>query len=98
MLGDFLVNPGAIPKFDAEIEHVDHGEVLHADLVILQVLEDEADDADNFFARPEIENLGNVLDHVELEVLEDAEGLRVVAEDPEAAADIVGDLSVALAR
>lgn len=71
--------------------------MLQADFVVLKVLKDEADDAHDFFARPEIEDLGDVLDHVQLEVLEHGHGILVVTEDPEAAADIVSDLSVTLA-
>jgi len=72
--------------------------MLEADLILFQVLEDEADNADNLLTSPEIEDLGNVLNHVELEVLEHRHSILVVGENPEAAANIVGNLGVSLAR
>ena len=35
---DFFVDPGAVPQLDYQVEGVDHGEVLKASLVLLQVL------------------------------------------------------------
>ena len=71
--------------------------MLHADFVFLEVFEDKANDANNFFARPEIENLSDILNDVQLKVLEHGHSILVIAKNPEAAADIVGNLSIALA-
>ena len=71
--------------------------MFHADLVILQVLEDEADDADNLLLGPEIEYLCDILDHIELKVLEVRHSILVIAENPEAAANVVSDLGIVLA-
>lgn len=97
LLCDDGVDPRAVPQLDAEVKYIDHGEMLHADLVILQVLEDEADDAYNLLLSPEIEYLCNILDHVQLKVLEVRHSIFVIAENPEAAANVVSDLGIVLA-
>lgn len=70
--------------------------MLHADFIIFEIFEDKAYDTHNFFACPEIQDFSYVFNHVQLEVLEMHQCILVVAEDPEAAADIVGDLSIRL--
>ena len=97
LLCDDGVDPRAVPQLNAEVQYIDHGEMLHADLVILQVLEDEADDANNLLLGPEIEHLCDILDHVELKVLEVRHSILVIAENPEAAANVVSDLGIVLA-
>jgi len=94
---DLLVDPGSVAQLDNQVERVDHGEVFEADCVVLQVEEDVADHAHDLFFVEKVQNLRDVLDHVQLEVLKQVQGKRVVAQDPEAAAHVVGDLSVGLA-
>ena len=60
-------------------------------------VEDAANHTHDLLFVREVEDLGDVLDHVEFEVLEQRQGEAVVAEDPEAACDVVGDLGVFLA-
>ena len=45
--------------------------MFKANLVLFQVVEDEADHAHNLLFVGEVQNLGNVLNHVQLEVLEE---------------------------
>lgn len=100
VLEDFinlLVDPRSVSKLDNKVERVNHGKVLEANLVILQVVEDQADHTDNLLFVGEIEDLGNVLDDVQLEVLEVLQGELFETKNPEAAADVVGDLGVLLA-
>ena len=94
---NLFVNPRSVSKLDDKVERVDHGEMLEANIIILQVVEDEADHANNLLFVGEIEDLGDVLDHVKGEVLEVLHGEFVVTKDPEAAADVVGDLGILLA-
>ena len=94
--GDLFVDPGSVAELDDEVERVDHREVLKADLIVLEVEEDVADHAHDLLLVREIQNLCDVLDHVQTEVLEQVQRESVVAQDPEACADVVGDLSVLL--
>jgi len=57
--------------------------MLEANIVVLQVAEDKADHANNLLFVGEVKNLGDVLNHVQLEILEQVHGELVVAENPE---------------
>ena len=70
--------------------------MLKANLIVLQIVKDEADHAHDLFLVREVKNLRDVLHDVQLEVLEQVHGKLVVAEDPEAAAHVVSDLSILL--
>lgn len=70
--------------------------MLKAYLVLLQVVEDEADHAHDLLFVGEVENLGDVLNDVQLEVLEEVQSEFVITEDPERAEDVVSDLSILL--
>lgn len=89
---DLLIDPMTVLQFDNQVQGVDHREMLKADLIIFQVLENEADHTHNLLFVVEIEDLSNVLDHVQLEVLEVCQGKLVIRQDPEATAYVVGDL------
>ena len=56
--------------------------MLEANIVVLQVAEDKADHANNLLFVGEVKNLGDVLNHVQLEILEQVHGELVVAENP----------------
>lgn len=70
--------------------------MLKADLVLLQVVKDEADHAHDLLFVGEVENLGDVLNDVQLEVLEEVQSEFVITEDPERAEDVVSNLSILL--
>lgn len=71
--------------------------MFKANLIILQIVKDQADHAHDLLFVREVEDLGDVLDEVQLEVLEQMDGELVMAKDPERAADVVSDLTVLLA-
>ena len=71
--------------------------MFEAKRIILQVEEDLSDHAHNLLFVVEVKDFRDVLNHVQLEVLELRQSKLVVAQDPEAAADVVGDLSISFA-
>ena len=71
--------------------------MLQAHIIVLEVVEDEADHPHDLLFVRKVKDLRNVLDHVSSEVLEQGQRKLVVAQDPERTADIVGDLAVSLA-
>lgn len=93
---DLLIDPMSVPVLDDEVECVDDREVLEADIVVFQVVKDAANHPDNLLFVGEVENLGDVFEYVELEVLEDGQGEVVIGENPEARADVVGELGLRL--
>jgi hypothetical protein len=65
---DVLIAPGAVLKLDHQTVRVDHREVLQADLVVFDVVEELADDAHDLLVIEEVQDLGHVLDDVQLKV------------------------------
>lgn len=96
-LVNLLINPGSISELDYQIERVNHRKMLQANLVILQIVEDQTYHAHNLLFVREVKDLSDVLNDVEIEVLEELDGEFMVAKNPEAAADVVGDLGILLA-
>ena len=70
--------------------------MLQANVVVLQVVEDEADHPHDLLFVREVKDLRNVFDHIRSEVLEQGKSKLVVAQDPERTGDIVSDLPVSL--
>ena len=68
--------------------------MLKAKLVLLQIIEHHADDANNFFLVKIVENLGNVLDNIKLKVCEVNESEVMSSQNPKRAAYIISDLTV----
>ena len=64
--------------------------------MISTYVKDAANHPDNLLFVGEVENLGDVFEYVELEVLEDGQGEVVIGENPEARADVVGELGLRL--
>jgi len=91
---NLLVDPRSVLQFHDKVECVDHGEVLEGERVVFQVIEHHADDAHNLLFVEVIEDFGDVLDDAELEVSEVLHGGIEGSQDPEAAAHVVGDLTV----
>ena len=56
--------------------------MLEAELVIFQVVEDEANHANNLLFVRKVKDLGDVLHYVQFKVLEERQGKLVVAQDP----------------
>ena len=71
--------------------------MLEAELVIFQVVENEADHAHDLLFVRKVKDLGDVLHYVQFEVLEERQSKLVIAQDPQATAHIVCDLGVLLA-
>ncbi len=94
---DLRVDPRSVAKLNHQVQRVDHRQMLKADLVVLQVVENEANHADSLLFVAEVKDFSDVLNHIEGEVLEASQSEFVVTEDPEAAADVVGDLWVLVA-
>ena len=71
--------------------------MLKTNLIVLQVVKNEADHSHDLLLVREVKNFGNMLDDIQFKVLEQVHRELVIAENPEAAADIVCDLSILLA-
>ena len=68
--------------------------MLKAEFIVFQVEEEHANDSHDLLFVEEVKDLGDILDDVETEVSESIHGELVVRQDPQSAANIVGDLSI----
>jgi hypothetical protein len=92
-----LIDPRSVAQLDHQVEGIDHREVLQAERIILQVEENHANHAHDLLFVGEVEDFGDMLDHVHWEILEHRQRKLVRAQDPEAAAHIVCNLGLLLA-
>jgi len=94
---NFLVDPRLFLELDDQIERVDHGEMLEAVLISLDVVEKHADDTDDLLCVEVVQHFGYGLDNVVAIVGELNQSELMVGKNPESQDNIVSYLSSVVA-
>ena len=91
-LGDILINPVLVLKFDYDAVSIDICKVLLANFDLFQAIEKHQHDSHDFLRVEIIEDLADFLDNGPVVILKILLAVLVGAQDPERGYDVVGDL------
>ena len=89
---DGLINPWFLQKLNDHRVGINKGELLQAIIIELQIVEKHEHDANNLFRVKVVKDFGDILKHVKVVITELGLRVIVVAENPESADHMVGNL------